>query len=281
MQFGVAIFPTDYSIAPAVLAAAAEERGFESLWFPEHSHIPVSRESPWPGGGDLPKQYYDCYDPLVSLAAAASVTETIRLCTGICLVVQRDPIQLAKEVATLDQISRGRVILGIGGGWNAEEMADHGTAFKTRFALMRERVEAMKLIWTEKQPAYDGDHVRFPPMMAWPKPVQTPHPPVLVGGGFPHGARRAIAYGDGWMPLGGRGADLLAQLPQFRQMAAEADREPDSLDITVYGAEQDGDQLGRYGDAGVDRCVFMLPSAESETVLPLLDKLAALGPQAG
>jgi len=278
MQFGVAIFPTDYSIAPAALAEAAEQRGFESLWFPEHSHIPVSRRSPWPGGGDLPKQYYDCYDPLVSLAAAATATSRIRLCTGICLVVQRDPIQLAKEVATLDRISGGRVILGVGGGWNAEEIADHGTEFKTRFALMRERIEAMKLIWTEEQPAYDGTYVSFEPMMAWPKPVQTPHPPVLVGGGFPHGARRAVAYGDGWMPLGGRGADLLQQLPPFRQMAAEAGREPDALDVTVYGAEQDADQLGRYRDAAVDRCVFMLPSRGADEVLPLLDRLAALGP---
>ncbi|MBT4486451.1 MAG: TIGR03619 family F420-dependent LLM class oxidoreductase, partial [Rhodospirillaceae bacterium] len=157
MEYGVSIFPTDYSISPAELAVATEERGFESLWFPEHSHIPLSRTSPWPGGGDLPKQYYDCMDPLVALATAAAVTKKIRLCTGICLIIQRDPIQLAKEVATLDQLSGGRVVLGVGAGWNAEEMADHGTAFDSRFRLMAERVAAIKTIWTESKPEFSGE----------------------------------------------------------------------------------------------------------------------------
>ncbi len=272
MDYGVAIFPTDYSITPAELAVAAEERGFESLWFPEHSHIPLSRQSPWPGGGDLPKQYYDCMDPLVALATAASVTNSIRLCTGICLVIQRDPIQLAKEVATLDQLSNGRVVLGVGGGWNEEEMADHGTAFKSRFRLMAERIAAMKVIWTESKPEFSGEFVNFPPMMAWPKPIQKPHPPVLVGGGFPHGAKRAIEYGDGWMPLGDRGWDPLETLPRFRQMAAEADRDPDSLGITIFGAGDNGDELKANRDAGVKRSVFLLPSAGRDEVLPLLDQ---------
>jgi probable F420-dependent oxidoreductase len=276
MDYGVAIFPTDYSITPAELAVAAEERGFESLWFPEHSHIPLSRKSPWPGGGDLPKQYYDCMDPLVALATAASVTKSIRLCTGICLVIQRDPIQLAKEVATLDQLSNGRVVLGVSGGWNEEEMADHGTAFKSRFRLMAERIAAMKVIWTESKPEFSGEFVNFPPMMAWPKPIQKPHPPVLVGGGFPHGARRAIEYGDGWTPLGGRGWEPLETLPRFRQMAAEADRDPDSLGITIFGAEADADSLNGNRDAGVERSVFVLPSADRDEVLPLLDQYAAL-----
>ena len=276
MDYGVAIFSTDYSITPAELAAAAEERGFESLWFPEHSHIPLSRLSPWPGGGDLPKHYYDCMDPLVAMATAASVTKTIRLCTGICLVIQRDPIQLAKEVATLDQLSNGRVVLGVGGGWNAEEMADHGTAFKSRFRLMAERIAAMKVIWTETKPEFKGEFVNFEPMMAWPKPLQKPYPPVLVGGGFPHGAKRAIEYGDGWMPLGGRGWDVLDTLPRFRQMAAEAERDPDSLGITIFGAEDKADMLKGYQDAGVERTVFTLPSAGRDDVLPLLDGYAAL-----
>ncbi len=276
MDYGVAIFSTDYSITPAELAVAAEERGFESLWFPEHSHIPLSRLSPWPGGGDLPKHYYDCMDPLVAMATAASVTKTIRLCTGICLVIQRDPIQLAKEVATLDQLSNGRVVLGVGGGWNAEEMADHGTAFKSRFRLMAERIAAMKVIWTETKPEFKGEFVNFEPMMAWPKPLQKPYPPVLVGGGFPHGAKRAIEYGDGWMPLGGRGWDVLDTLPRFRQMAAEAERDPDSLGITIFGAEDKADMLKGYQDAGVERTVFTLPSAGRDDVLPLLDGYAAL-----
>ena len=276
MDYGVAIFSTDYSITPAELAVAAEERGFESLWFPEHSHIPLSRKSPWPGGGDLPKHYYDCMDPLVAMATAASVTKTIRLCTGICLVIQRDPIQLAKEVATLDQLSNGRVVLGVGGGWNEEEMADHGTAFKSRFRLMAERIAAMKLIWTENKPEFSGEFVNFPAMMAWPKPLQKPYPPILVGGGFPHGAKRAIEYGDGWMPLGGRGWDVLDTLPRFRQMAAKAERDPDSLGITIFGAEDKTDMLKGYQDAGVERTVFTLPSAGRDEVLPLLDQYAAL-----
>ena len=274
MDYGVAIFSTDYSITPAELAVAAEERGFESLWFPEHSHIPLSRKSPWPGGGDLPKHYYDCMDPMIAMATAAPVTKTIRLCTGICLVVQRDPIQLAKEVASLDQLSNGRVILGVGGGWNEEEMADHGTAFKSRFRLMAERIAAMKCIWTENKPEFSGEFVNFPPMMAWPKPAQKPYPPILVGGGFPHGAKRAIAYGDGWMPLGGRGWDVLETLPRFRQMAAEAGRDPDSLGITIFGAEDKVDALKSYQDAGVERTVFTLPSAGRDKVLPLLDEYA-------
>jgi len=274
MDYGVAIFSTDYSITPAELAVAAEERGFESLWFPEHSHIPLSRKSPWPGGGDLPKHYYDCMDPMVAMATAASVTKTIRLCTGICLVIQRDPIQLAKEVATLDQLSNGRVVLGVGGGWNEEEMADHGTEFKSRFRLMAERIAAMKVIWTESKPEFSGEFVNFPPMMTWPKPLQKPYPPILVGGAFPHGAKRAIEYGDGWMPLGGRGWDVLDTLPRFRQMAAEADRDPDSMDVTIFGAEDKVDSLKSYQDAGVNRTVFTLPSADRDTVLPLLDQYA-------
>jgi probable F420-dependent oxidoreductase len=276
MKYGVAIFSTDYSIKPAELAVAAEDRGFESLWFPEHSHIPLSRQSPWPGGGELPKHYYDCMDPLVAMATAASVTKRILLCTGICLVVQRDPIQLAKEVATLDQLSNGRVVLGVGGGWNAEEMADHGTDFKSRFRLMAERIAAMKIIWTESKPAFKGEFVNFEPMMAWPKPVQTPHPPILVGGGFPHGAKRAIEYGDGWMPLGGRGWDVLDTLPRFRQMAAEAGRDPDSLGITIFGADGNEDMLKGYQDASVERTVFTLPSAGRGEVLALLDQYAKI-----
>lgn len=275
MDYGVAMFTTDYSITPAQLAVAAEERGFGSLWFPEHSHIPLSRQSPWPGGDELPKQYYDVMDPFVALASAASVTKRIKLCTGICLIIQRDTIQLAKEVATLDQISQGRVILGIGAGWNAEEMADHGTAFETRFKLMREKVEALKVIWTESKPEYHGEFVNFDAMMTWPKPVQKPHPPILLGGGFPHGARRALAYGDGWMPIGGRG-DILDLAPRFRQMAAEAGRDPASLNLTAFGCAPDADAVARHVEAGYDRIVFMLPSAGPDEVLPQLDALAEL-----
>ena len=193
MEFGAAIFFTDYAMGPVELGRALEERSFESLWAPEHSHIPLSRQSPFPQGGDLPKKYYDVMDPFVTLAAAAAATTRLKVGTGICLVVQRDPIQTAKQVASLDQISGGRLLFGIGAGWNAEEMADHGTVFASRFKLMRERVEAMKAIWTQSKPEYHGEFVSFPLMMTWPKPVQKPHPPVIVGGAYPYGARRAIA----------------------------------------------------------------------------------------
>ena len=276
MKFGLCMFPTVYSMSPTALAIAAEDRGFESLWLPEHSHIPVTRATPWPGGGDLPKKYYDCMDPFVSLGAAAAVTKSLMLGPGICLVIQRDPIQVAKEVATLDQLSNGRVILGVGAGWNAEEMADHGTAFDSRFRLMAERIAALKVIWTESKPEFSGEFVNFGPMMTWPKPIQKPHPPIILGGGFPHAARRAIEYGDGWMPLGGRGWDPLETLPRFRQMAAEAEREPDSLEITIFGADFEADSLKTSRDAGVHRSVITLPSAGRDEILPLLDRHAAL-----
>src|SRR5271155_1557061 len=228
MQIGAAMFFTDYSMGAGELAQALEARGFESVWAPEHSHIPLSRKSPFPSGGELPKQYSNAMDPFVTLTVAAAVTKTIKLGTGVCLVVQRDPIQTAKLVASLDQISGGRFLFGVGGGWNADEMADHGTAYKTRFSLMRERLEAMKAIWTQSKPEYHGKFVGFAPMMPGPKPVQKPHPPILVGGNFPHGARRALAFGDAWMPHASRPdyPDVAEFLPRFRQMAAEADRDP-------------------------------------------------------
>jgi probable F420-dependent oxidoreductase len=273
MKFGITMFPTDYAIPPHELAVEAESRGYESVWFPEHSHIPTSRTSPWPGGPDLPKWYYDTYDQFLALTAAAAVTKTIKLGTGVCLVVQRDPIYTAKEVATLDRISNGRFLFGIGGGWNAEEMADHGTTdFKGRFKLMRERIEAMKEIWGKSKPKYAGDLVKFDEMMQWPKPVQKPHPPIIVGGGFPHGARRAIAYANGWMPIGGRGGDTLAMLPPFRELLKQAGRAPGDVPVTLFGVGMDGDALKRARDAGVDRVVFGVPPEAKDKVLPVLDK---------
>src|ERR671926_1362353 len=194
MKFGVTMFPTRYSIGPAELARAVEERGFESLFFPEHTHIPISRRSPWPGGADLPPEYRETLDPFLALTAAATVTERILLGTGICLVVERDPITTAKEVATLDLLSGGRVLFGIGGGWNREEMENHGTDPKVRFAVMRERIEAMKAIWAEDEAEYHGRHVDFDPIWSWPKPRQRPHPPVLVGGLGEKVLDRVVAY---------------------------------------------------------------------------------------
>jgi probable F420-dependent oxidoreductase len=278
MQVGAAMFFSDYSMAPAELGRALEQRGFESLWAPEHSHIPLSRKSPFPPGGELPKQYHDVMDPFVTLTAAAAVTKTLKLGTGVCLVIQRDTIQTAKLVASLDQVSGGRFLFGIGGGWNQDEMEDHGTVYATRFKRMREQVEAMKAIWTETKPEYHGEIVDFPPMMTWPKPVQKPHPPIIVGGMYPHAARRALRYGDGWIPHSRRPQyeDVTDFLPHFRQMAAEAGRDPAEVPITVWGIGEDLDRMQRYRDQGVARVVVSLPSEPAAKILPTLDRWAEL-----
>ncbi len=248
------------------------------MWAPEHSHIPVPRRTPFPGGGELPKPYYEVMDPFVVLSAAAVVTKTLKLATGVCLVVQRDPIQTAKLVASIDQVSGGRFLFGVGGGWNAEEIECHGTAFKTRFKLMRERIEAMKAIWTQSKPEYHGEFVDFPPMMTWPKPVQKPYPPIIVGGAFPHAARRAIRYGDGWVPIAGRApyGDVNDYLPKFKQMVAEAGRDPASLPVTLFGGTEDADLLKRYRDMGIARVVTTLPPEPADKTLPVLDRWADL-----
>jgi probable F420-dependent oxidoreductase len=278
MQFGAVMLFTDYSMGPAELGQALEQRGFESLWVPEHSHIPVALTTPFPSGGDLPKAYYDIMDPFVVLTAAAAATQRLKLGTGVCLIAQRDPIQTAKLVASIDQVSNGRFLFGVGNGWNVEEMADHGTVFATRHKLARERVEAMKAIWTGAKPEYHGEFVDFGPMMAWPKPVQKPHPPIIVGGAFPYGARRAVRYGDGWIPRASRQnyADVGEFLPQFRQLAIEAGRDPASLPITIFRVEEDLDRLRHYRDIGVARVVISVPAAREDEVLPLLDRWAAL-----
>jgi probable F420-dependent oxidoreductase len=277
MKIGVAMFFTDYSMTPQELGVAAEERGFDSVWSPEHSHIPLSRESAFPSGGDLPKKYYDAMDPFVALMAAAAVTKTIKVGTGVCLVVQRDPIQTAKNVASLDQLSNGRFLFGVGNGWNKDEMRNHGTVFETRHKLARERIEAMKVIWSKSKPEYHGEMVDFGPMMTWPKPVQKPHPPILVGGAFPYGARRAIRYGDGWMPHRARPAypNVRDFLPEFRKMAAAANRE---IPVTIWGAKDD-DMLKQDRDAGVERVIISLESAKADAILPELDRWSNIAEQ--
>ena len=282
MQHGVTLFPTETAIPLPELAVAAEERGLESLWVAEHSHIPVSRASAFPGGGELPKMYYGTLDPFVALAAAASVTTRLKLATGICLVVQRDPIHTAKEVASLDRLSGGRFLFGVGAGWNAEEMANHGThGFDRRFKLMRERIEAMKALWSEEQAAYHGELVDFDPVFQWPKPVQKPHPPIHVGGRFPGGAKRAVRYGQGWIPIGGRADRLDEHVPAFRRMAAEAGRDPAALEVSAYGVAPREKVVLRYADAGVDRIVYALPPAPRDEILPILDRCAELARKAG
>jgi probable F420-dependent oxidoreductase len=253
MEFGASIFFTDYSISPTELAQAMEERGLDALWVAEHSHIPVPRRTPAPGGGELPKRYYDVMDPFVTLATAAAVTKRLKLGTGVCLVIQRDTIQTAKLVASIDQVSNGRFLFGIGGGWNAEEIENHGTEFTSRFKKMREQIEAMKEIWTKSEPEYHGEIVEVPKMRTWPKPVQKPNPPVIVGGAFPHSARRAIRYGDGWIPNASRAhyADVTEFLPEFREMANRGRSRPGvdlSDDLGCPGEFGSPEALPRSGD---------------------------------
>jgi len=273
MKFGVTMFPTEYSIGPAELARAVEERGFESLFFPEHTHIPTSRRSPWPGGAELPREYSHLLDPFVALSAAATATEHLLIGTGICLVIERDPITLAKEVASLDLISRGRFLFGIGGGWNREEMENHGTNPAQRWKLMRERILAMKAIWTQDEAEFHGRFVNFDPIWSWPKPVQKPHPPILVGGDGPRTFQRVVEYGDGWIPIPMRlQGPMSERVAELNRLAAEAGREP--IPISVWGTPSRPEVIQHYAELGVERCVFLLPGASADKVLPLLDSYA-------
>jgi probable F420-dependent oxidoreductase len=271
MEFGASIFFTDYSITPTALAVAMEERGFDSVWAAEHSHIPVPRRTR--ADSELGKRYYDVMDPFVTLTAAACATKRLKLATGICLVIQRDTIQTAKLVASLDQVSGGRFLFGIGGGWNQEEIENHGTVFKTRMRKMREQIEAMKAIWTETKPEYHGELVEFDTIMTWPKPVQKPHPPVILGGAFPWAAQRAVRYGDGWYPNAASG-NPEEYVPAFRKMAQEAGRDPASLPVTIGGAPEDLDKLKRFRDLGAARVNVSLMSETPDEILPILDKWA-------
>jgi probable F420-dependent oxidoreductase len=281
MEIGAAIFFTDYSMTPTALAVALEQRGFDSLWVAEHSHIPVTRRFTLPGGMELTKQYFDVMDPFVTLSAAAAVTTRLKLGTAVCLVIQRDTIQTAKSVASLDQVSKGRFLFGIGCGWNAEEMEDHGTVYETRTLKMREQIEAMKEIWTKDTPEYHGQIVEFPSMTAWPKPVQKPHPPVIVGGAFRLAARRALRYGDGILPAAASSGSGSPEqfMPRWRQMAEEAGRDPRTLSVTLGGAPENLDLLLRNRDLGIDRMTVRLPAAKEDEILPLLDRWAKLIPR--
>jgi len=276
MKYGVVIFPTAYSIQPADLAHEAEARGFESIWFPEHTHIPCSRATPWPGGAELPRMYYDTYDLFVALSFAAAATTKIKIASGICLLIERDPITTAKEVASIDKLSDGRFLFGIGGGWNVEEMANHGTAFDTRWKVLRERLEAMKVIWREEKAEYHGEFVDFDPIYSWPKPTQKPHPPIHIGGAAPWALRRCVRYADGWMPIGMRD-EVTDHIPTLRRMAKEAGRKPESIEVSVYYAPADADAIKRYADAGVARAIFGIPSeASRDAALTMLDNYARI-----
>jgi probable F420-dependent oxidoreductase len=270
MKFGIATFVTDDGIRPAALGRALEERGFDSLFLAEHSHIPVSRETPYPGG-ELPRRYYRTLDPFVTLSAIASVTSDLLLGTGVALLIQRDVIHTANEVASLDLISGGRVLFGVGVGWNREEMRNHGTDPRTRGALLNEQLEALKTIWTNDEAAFAGKYVKFDPIFAWPKPVQKPHPPIYVGGESPAALDRLLKHGDAWLP---RDHTEIAEIKRVRGWLADNGR-PD-VPFTVFAAGRDKGRLAAYAEAGVERITFFLPTLPESETLTQLDELAAL-----
>jgi probable F420-dependent oxidoreductase len=262
VDFGVAYFPTDESVEPAELARMAEERDFESVFVTEHTHIPASRGTPYPAGGDLPREYWRIYDPFVSLATMASATERIRIGTAICLLVERDPITTAKEVASVDRLSGGRMLFGIGAGWNLEEMRNHGTDPERRFALLRERVEACKALWAEEEASYHGEFVDFDRIVSRPAPLQDPHPPILVGGNGPTVHKRVLAYGDGWFPNRIPPDDeMIARVEELQRLGAEAGR--GSIPVTLQIPPRDPAVLERYEQAGVTRAVHMLRAGDA------------------
>lgn len=274
MNYGITMFPTDRSIGPVELARAAEERGFTSLYVPEHTHIPTARTTPAPAGEPLADEYKRCLDPFVALTAAAAVTERLTVGTGIALVAQRDPIVMAKEVASLDLVSDGRLVLGIGFGWNVEELADHGVAFADRRVVVAERVAAMKALWTQDEASFSGRFVELPPSWSWPKPVQRPHPPILLGGGGGPKLFEAIAaYGDGWMPIGGAG--VRQALPQLHAAMEAVGRDPAELTIIPFGVLPDPGKLDYYEEIGFDEVVLRVPPEPADVVLALLDRYAA------
>ena len=269
MDFGVGYFPTHDGIGPGPLARMVEERGQESLVFAEHTHIPASRESPYPAGGELPPKYWHCYDLFVALTAAAAATSRLRVGSGICLIIERDPIVTAKEVASIDHLSGGRLLFGVGAGWNREEMRNHGTDPRTRMALMRERVEAMKAIWTQEEASYAGEYVSFERIWSHPKPAQRPHPPVLIGGHGPTVLERVLSFGDGWLPNYGGDEHFFARLSELQ---ARAER---PIEAHVLAMPADPRELERVRDAGARRALHWLPSGGRSTVEAALERWEA------
>ena len=267
MDFGIGYFPTHDAVGPGAIARLAEERGFASLFFAEHSHIPASRESPYPGGGDLPHKYFHTYDLFVALTAAAAATSQLRIGSGICLVIERDPIMTAKEVASIDHLSGGRFDFGIGAGWNREEMANHGTNPRTRMRLMRERVEAMKAIWTQDEASYHGEFVNFDRIWSWPKPRQRPHPPVLVGGLGPTVLDRVLAFGDAWFP--NRTPDLGQRVAELR---SRADR---PIDLQVLGMPADAKVIEEIYKLGASCVMPWIPTGGLSVVEPCVERWEA------
>jgi probable F420-dependent oxidoreductase len=267
MDFGIGYFPTYDAVGPGEIARIAEQRGHESLFFAEHTHIPASRESPWPAGGELPRKYATTYDLFVALTAAADATSSLRVGSGICLVIERDPITTAKEVASVDHLSGGRLEFGVGAGWNREEMANHGTDPRTRMRLMAERIEAMKAIWTQDEASFSGEFVNFDRIWSWPKPAQRPHPPVLVGGNGPTVLDRVLAFGDAWFPNYSKNV-----IERADELRARAER---PIDFMVISVPADAATLERLANAGCRRAVHWIPSANLSVVEQALERWEA------
>jgi probable F420-dependent oxidoreductase len=284
MKLGVMSFNTEYTIRADDLAIACEERGFESVWFPEHTHIPASRETPWPAGGELPKEYIHMSDPFISCMAAAAVTRNLKVGTGICLVIEHDPIALAKTVATVDRLSNGRFLFGVGAGWNREEMENHGTPYAQRWKVLEERIGAMKALWTTEESTFHGDYVNFDRIWSYPKPVQQPHPPVILGTfGSKWGRQRVADYGDGWIPIDVFHQDFSADVADLNARLQAAGRAPDSVPISMFDVfETSEDDLRRFADMGcIERAIPRCPTEDRDTVLRWLDRYADIGRRIG
>ena len=283
MKFGFFNFNTEYSIRPDDLARACEERGYDSLWLGEHTHIPVDQSTPYiVDGGEMPLPYAHIMDPFVSLMAAAGVTTTLKLATGICLLIQSDPIVTAKAVASLDVLSGGRVIFGIGAGWNVDEIENHGTPFKQRWEILRERVLAMKCMWTEEQAAFAGEYVNFGPSLSYPKPIQKPHPPIVMGTIWSGGLQHVVDYCDGWCPLDAKIEDFPGLIADLHRRCEKAGRDPQSIELMIFAwGDPDESLLSRYHEMGIDTVILGAGREDPdvpEAVLPFLDRYTKIIP---
>jgi probable F420-dependent oxidoreductase len=276
MKIGAFYFPTDYGIDIAELAKALEDRGFDSLFVPEHTHIPTSRKTPFPAGGELPKRYAHTHDPFVGLAFAAAATKKLKIGTGICLVPQHEPIVTAKAIASLDMLSKGRFVFGIGAGWNVDEMENHGATYKTRFAIMREHVLAMKEIWTKEAAAYHGKYVNFDPLWSWPKPHGKSGPPIILGGETDYTLQRVVEYCDGWFPRPRQGFSGALAVERLKKMADSKKRDFKDLTITVFGAPPEPAVLAEYQKANIQDALLAIPDLSRDEILKHIDKIAPL-----
>jgi len=276
MKLGIYLVLNDTSVPIATLAPAIEERGFDSIWVPEHSHIPTTGSTPYPGRGPVTRDFARTLDPFAVLAAAAAVTEKLLLGTGICLLIQRDTIHTAKTVATIDHLSGGRMLFGVGGGWNKPEMENHGTAYATRFKRLEEQLAALKTIWTEDEPEFHGEHVDFAPIWLWPKPTRRPHPPIYIGGETEHTLRRIVSYGDGWLPRVRDPDAVLKGIARLRVLSKEAGRDPATIGISAFGLPAREEAIAPFRDAGVERAILAIAPGTADDMLRRLDRYAEL-----